>query len=263
MINKFPLPITANIITLNEEVFIGDCIKSLQPYFAQIIVVDSLSTDKTQQIAKDLGVEVVEQKYLGDGKQKAVVEGIAKYDWIFSIDADEFIDEGFKEFLENIDLSKEEIAYSVKRKNFVGKHWIKASGFYPDYVTRLYNRKHSYYEKRVGHAKVIAPKVVKTSAKLVHRTYKNYSEWFERMLFISKRDAVGKFNDGKRARKTDPILRSMWAFFKKYILGCGIFRGLDGFSVAITTAFACYSKYCFMIDLQEEKKHKDIENKNK
>ncbi len=62
--------ITGTIITLNNEHLIGDCITSLKKICNEIIVIDSLSSDKTREIAKELGAKVFEQEFLGDGPQK-------------------------------------------------------------------------------------------------------------------------------------------------------------------------------------------------
>jgi len=86
------MKITANIITLNEEKNIEYVIKSVQEVCDEILVIDSLSSDKTCEIAESLGAKVVKQEYLGDGGQKAFGAPLAKNKWILSIDADERLD---------------------------------------------------------------------------------------------------------------------------------------------------------------------------
>ena len=81
--------ISGTIITLNNEKLITDCIISLKKVCDEIIVLDSLSTDKTAQIAKDLGAKVYFQDFLGDGPQKKLAASYASNNWVFSLDADE------------------------------------------------------------------------------------------------------------------------------------------------------------------------------
>ena len=76
--------ITGTIITLNNEHLIKDCITSLKKICNEIIIVDSLSNDKTREIAKELGVKVFKQEFLGDGPQKKLASTFATNDWIFS-----------------------------------------------------------------------------------------------------------------------------------------------------------------------------------
>ncbi len=81
-------------------------IKSVQTVCDEVLVVDSLSSDRTCEIAESLGAKVVKQEYLGDGPQKAFGEPIAKYDWVLSIDADERLDTNAIEAIKKLDLEK-------------------------------------------------------------------------------------------------------------------------------------------------------------
>jgi glycosyltransferase involved in cell wall biosynthesis len=98
------LKITANIITLNEEKNIEEVIKSVKSVCDEVLVVDSLSSDKTCEIAERLGAKIIKQEYLGDGPQKAFGASYAKNDWILSIDADERLDLNSIEEIKKLDL---------------------------------------------------------------------------------------------------------------------------------------------------------------
>ncbi|BBI47601.1 hypothetical protein HORIV_00220 [Vreelandella olivaria] len=119
--------------------------KITQKVCDEVIVVDSGSTDETVDIAKRLGAIIYHQDYLGDGPQKAFAVAYAKNDWILSLDADERLNEDAINTIQSLSLNDAQIAYSFYRKNYVGNHWIKAAGFYPDTVVRLYNRITSGY----------------------------------------------------------------------------------------------------------------------
>lgn len=81
------LAISGTIITFNEEGHIRDCIGSLYRVCDEIVVVDSLSTDSTVELAEAEGARVILQKYLGEGKQRNITEKHAKNDWILALDA--------------------------------------------------------------------------------------------------------------------------------------------------------------------------------
>ena len=130
------MKITANIITLNEEKNIEAVIKSVQTVCDEVLVVDSISSDRTCEIAESLGAKVIKQAYLGDGPQKAFGAPYASNDWILSIDADERLDLNSIEEIKKLDLENSSYdAYSFARKTFVGKSYIKL--WYPDRVARL------------------------------------------------------------------------------------------------------------------------------
>ena len=147
------MKITANIITLNEEKNIEEVIKSVQTVCDEVLVVDSLSSDRTCEIAESLGAKVIKQAYLGDGPQKSFGAPYASNDWILSIDADERLDLNSIEEIKKLDLENSSYdGYSFARKTFVGKNYIKI--WYPDRVVRLYNRKKCSFSTAKGHARV-------------------------------------------------------------------------------------------------------------
>lgn len=249
--------ITATVITLNEAENIKDCILSLQKVCDEIIVVDSLSSDDTVRIAEELGARVYKQAYLGDGPQKDFGVQYAKNDWILSLDADERLEDDAVSIIQQLDLENtEHDAFAFRRRNFVGKHWIKAAGFYPDAVVRLYNKNKARYLPKKGHSSVEAKNPEYLDAHLTHFTYKDYAHWMERIDALSSRDAWAMYERGKKVTKLTPTLHAVAAVIRKLIFKGGIFQGVDGMTVTITTAFHAYMKYLKLIELYEQKKSK-------
>ena len=247
--------ITGIVITLNEENNIKDCILSLQKVCDEIIVVDSLSSDSTISIAKDLGAQVLEQKYLGDGPQKDFGVDHAKNDWILSLDADERLEDDAVNFIKNIDFTNtSHDGFGFRRRNFVDQHWIKAAGFYPDSVVRLYNRNKARYLHKKAHSSVDAKHPKYIDAHIIHFTYENYAHWVERINTLSTRDAWAMYERGKKVNKLTPITHTISAIIRKLIFKGGIFQGTDGLTVTVTTAFHVYMKYLKLIDLYEKDK---------
>lgn len=247
------MKITANIITLNEENNIEEVIKSVQTVCDEVLVVDSLSSDKTCEIAKSLGAKVIEQSYLGDGPQKAFGESIAKYDWILSIDADERLDSNAIEAIKDIDLDNTEYeGFSFARKTFVGDNFIKL--WYPDRVTRLYNRNKCGYSKIKGHAKVETNNVKDLDADMLHYSYEDYVHMIRTTEKFIKRGAQISYDTGKRASVWDPIVHGIGALFKALILKGGAFHGIHGWNVAVISAFSSYMKYALMLDMEKNDK---------
>lgn len=248
--------ISATIITLNEERHIGACISELQKFCAEIVVVDSDSSDRTVEIAKSLGARVFNQQFLGDGPQKALAARHAKYDWILSIDADESFEEGAIDKIKQMVL-KPNFMYAFRRKNYVGNHWIRAAGFYPDYVVRLYNRNFANYDNNRMHGKVVGVRACKLPLHLIHHTYRDYSHWLDKINFLSSKDAWGSRDRARTVTSFTVISRSCFAFFKKLILRGGIFQGLDGWTVAMTTALKTHMKYLKLMEYHEQQAAKN------
>lgn len=129
------------IITLNEEAHLARCIQSV-PFAQEIIVLDSKSTDKTQEIATNLGARVIQQPFLGyrDQKQKALE--YATQPWVISLDADEALSPGLQEEIKKIITEGHGFdGYKMPRCSFYLNRWIKHGGWYPDFQTRFFKEK--------------------------------------------------------------------------------------------------------------------------
>ena len=245
--------ITGTIITLNAEKYIERAIKSLQSICDEVVVLDSESTDLTRDIAAKSGAKVFIQSFLGDGDQKKEASKFSKNNWIFSMDADEYLADDLVEFIKEINLNDDYDSYSFRRKNFCGDEWIKAAGFYPDEVTRLYDKTKVNYDTRADHAAVASIKKYKTKTHIIHNTYESMEEWINKMNFRSSMSAQQLYKDGVKASSIRPITRCIFAFFKKLIIKGGIIQGKNGFKVALTTMFNTYLKYTKLNDLYNKK----------
>ena len=216
------------------------------------MVVDSLSNDRTCEIAESLGAKVIKQAYLGDGPQKAFGATYASNDWILSIDADERLDLNAIEEIKNLDLENSSYdAYSFARKTFVGKNYIKL--WYPDRVTRLYNRKKCGFSIAKGHAKVETKNIKDLKADMLHYSYDDYVHMVRTTEKFIKRGAILALEDGQEANNFDPIIHGVGALFKTLVLKGGMFHGINGWNVAVISAFSSYMKYAVMLDMQKQK----------
>jgi glycosyltransferase involved in cell wall biosynthesis len=244
------MKITANIITLNEEKHIEAVIKSVQEVCDEVLVIDSLSTDRTCEIAESLGAKVIQQAYLGDGPQKAFGAPLAKNEWILSIDADERLDTNAIEAIKKLDLDSTPYdAFSFARKTYVGKAFIKL--WYPDRVTRLYKRSACGFTTAGGHARVDTQNVKTLEADMLHYSYADYGEMIKTSHKFITRGARIAHAEGKRASTFDPFFHGAGALFKALVLKGGAFHGVNGWNVAVISAFSSYMKYALILEMQE------------
>jgi glycosyltransferase involved in cell wall biosynthesis len=247
-------PITGIVITLNEQSRIADCVDSLKRVCDEIIVVDSLSQDDTVRIAEARGARVLTQAYLGDGPQKAHGVPYASHDWILALDADERLDDDAVAAIQTLALDTPDIAYRFNRRNFCGNHWVKAAGFYPDKVVRLYNRTTSGYLPKKAHSSVKSPRIEDTGTHIRHFTYENLSHWMQRIDQLSTRDAWAMKERGVGPSPWRPTLHAASAVLRKLLLKGGLLQGTDGMTVAITTAFHAFMKYAKLNELHEQER---------
>ena len=221
------------IIIKNAEKHIKNAIQSAL-FADEILVLDSGSTDKTCDIAKELGAIVEHQEWLGFGRQKNKAVELASNDWVFVLDADEQITEQLKD--EIIQTLKKPISdgFQIARlNNFFGRD-IKTCGLYPDYTIRLFNRKKGLFNDLPVHESVqIQGKVSKLKNHMTHMAYETIEE------FIAKQNRYSSLNPKKRSL-FKALLSPLWTFFKLYFIKRGFLDGKHGFIIAVL-----YSQYTF------------------
>jgi len=242
--------ITATIITLNEEKHIKDVIENVQSVCDEVIVVDSFSTDKTVEIAKSLGAEVIEQKYLGDGGQKAFCEQFSTNKWILSIDADERLTQEAIDYIKMMDLDNTSFdGFSFRRQSFIGQKYIRQ--WYPDRVVRLYNREKCGYNTEGEHGKVQTENFQDLDVDMLHYSFTDFGMLVRKADRFAVNLAHVRYKEGKRASWYDPFVHGFGAFFKGMIIKGGILGGAQEWHVAFASAYNSYMKYVIMLELQE------------
>ena len=143
------------IITFNEEKNIERCLKSVQEIADEIIVLDSFSSDKTEEICKKNNVSFYQHEFDGHIQQKNRVMNMANNDYVLSLDADECLDEALTEEIKKIKDNSTHKAYQFNRlTNYCGK-WIKHCGWYPDVKLRIWDKNIARWGGINPHDKVI------------------------------------------------------------------------------------------------------------
>jgi glycosyltransferase involved in cell wall biosynthesis len=241
--------ITVTIITVNEEENIKDCIESAWKVADEIIVVDSLSTDSTSEIAKNLGARVFEQSYLGDGLQKDFGVQFANNDWILHLDADERIDEQMVAEIRGINYVETPYdAYAFRRKNYIGSRWQKV--WYPDYMIRLYHKDRCRFSPMIGHTSLTTKNYCKMKGNIIHYSFKDLSDCLVRAAKYSKRDAKVLFENNREVSAWDPVVHGTASFLKFFFLKKGFIYGLDGLTASLLGALRSYLKYAHIIEMR-------------
>ena len=164
------IKISAVIISRNEVDRIGDCIQSLQALTDDIVVVDSGSTDGTQDKARDLGANVFEIGWNGYGANKNFGHTKTQNDWILSIDADESLSPKLVEEIQNTKLNSGNV-YAIDRQNYYLGKKINHSGWSPDWVLRIFNKNEVKWNENLVHEKLVLSenvKVLRLKHKLIH-----------------------------------------------------------------------------------------------
>lgn len=254
--------ISGIITTLNEEANIADAIRSLQQVCNEVVVVDSESTDRTVEIARELGAKVYLQKYLGDGIQKNVALQYVTNLWVLSIDADERLSDELVAWIRSTDFETTPYdGFAVRRRNYIGSRWVKCCGWYPDHLVRLYRHDKLRFRDVKQHAFVPTNNTLKIKADLIHYRYKNSGELFSKPARnYSTRGAKILYLQGKKANAFTPFWHGTAAFFSNYFLRGGILGGVDGFTLSLAIACNSYMKYAKLLEYQRDEQVRNAEN---
>jgi len=240
------MKISATIITLNEERNIERCIRSLQDVADEIIVLDSFSTDKTEEICKGLGVRFEKRKWEGYSPSKNYLNGLAQFDYILSIDADEALDDQLKQSILDLKKLNDPEVYSVNRMtNYCGK-WIKHSGWYPDVKVRLFPKNGSNWDGEIVHEELVYPanlEVVQLKGHLEHYSYYSFEGHRSRADKYSALTAQKMHDKGKKASALKPYISALGRFVSMYIIKRGFLDGAMGFKIAWISAQSNVFKY--------------------
>lgn len=249
------MKISGLVITYNEQKNIGKCIDELFKVCDEVIVVDSLSTDSTVEIAKQKGATVVLQSFLGDGPQRIFGLSYCKNDWILNLDADEILATDARDFVLSGEFMKQDFdAYAFSLYNYMEGKLIDFSGWYPDKTTRLFNKKTASPSEDKVHQRVNGIKKTSVNVHIQHYAWENFGQLISKKNQYSSWHAQQLFDEGVRVGAYKPILNATVSLVRCYFFKKGIFNGLDGFSFAIIQAFFTYMKYAKLIKIQKNNK---------
>jgi glycosyltransferase involved in cell wall biosynthesis len=250
------MKITATVITFNEEHNIAKALESLS-WADEIIVVDSQSTDRTVEIARQFTDRVFVRPWPGYSAQKNFAAEHARNDWIFSLDADERISPELAEEIKKLKLSDllELAAFEMPRLTLYLDRWIKHSGWHPDYKLRLYDRKRARWRGDFVHESLdVNGHVKRIDGEILHYTVRNASEHHLRMDRYTTLAAEQLFSQGKHVSLGSLLLSPAAVFLRSYIFKLGFLDGIPGLAIA---RFAAHYEFLKNLKLWEMRMKRD------
>ena len=237
------------IITKNEADNIRACLESVK-WADEVIVVDSGSSDDTVNICKALGARVhVTSDWPGFGIQKNRALSYATGEWVLSLDADERVTPELRSEIEStVSDPHGHAGFRIPRlSSFCGRH-MRHSGWYPDFVTRLFLRGAARFSDDLVHESVIVNgKVGELRQPLLHETFHDLEELLAKMNHYSTAGALMLSEKNKTATLKKAVGHAAWAFFRTYFLRAGFLDGREGFMLAVSTAESTYYRYAKLL----------------
>lgn len=240
------------IITKNAASQLAACIASV-PFADEVLVVDSGSTDSTVMLAGELGARVVQQEWLGYGRQKQYAVELAAHDWVLCLDADEQLSPELARSIEKALAAPSFAAWAFPRRNrFMGRYLRHGEG-YPDLSLRLFDRRQGRWSFDPVHEKVVLQEGTRQGrlhGDLLHDSAESLESYLAKQNHYTTLAAERAYAAGKNATWLHLLLSPLLRFIRFYFLRLGCLDGLPGLVHISIGCFNSFSKYAKLKELQ-------------
>lgn len=257
------IPISAIVITKNEEANLPDCLAALA-WADEVLVVDSFSTDATVAVARDLGARVVQHPFQDYAAQRNFAQSQAAHDWVLFVDADERVTGELRDEIRALAASgrlADANAYHFQRIHLILGKWFpdlatrrvtekQRAAIRRGEVARLFDRRQAMWERPLHEiVNVPEPHGVLDGA-LLHYANTNLSRVFEPLNDYTDREAAHLYRAGpRRVSVLEATLRGFRTFLYVYFAWNWWRRGEAGLLMAINLGFAKFLNYAKLGEL--------------
>ena len=231
------------IVAKNEEQNISECVRSAR-FADEVIVLDSGSTDRTVELARAAGAQVVQADWPGYGPQNNRGIDRATGDWFFILDADERISEALAREIRQAIEGDAFDCYRVPRISMFAGRFMHHGGWRPDYTWRLARRGHGRFTEHFLHAHMqVQGRRGTLRESIVHYSYRSMEAVLEKLDRYSSGGARDMAERNRKGSLGKAIAHGGWAFLRSYVLQRGFLDGRFGFMLAVFNAETTYYRY--------------------
>ena len=250
------MSLSAVLITKNEGHNLADCLETLK-FCTEIIVVDSGSTDDTVEVARRFTSKVFQKSWTNFAEQRNYAASLATQPWIFSIDADERVSSALAAELQSLVANPQgHTAFAVPRKTFHFGRWIAHGGWYPNYVTRLFQRDAGRWDGGELHEFwTTAGRQGQLTNALDHYSFRDLADQVARNNRYSSLGAVVLRKQGQSFSFLRLAGKTVSKFFETYFLKKGFLDGLPGFIIAVSAAYSVFLKWAKLWEMERTASH--------
>ena len=243
------------VITRNEESNILRCLRSLE-FCDEIIVVDAESQDRTRELALTLTPHVVNQSWLGYSAQKNFADGLARGEWVLSVDADEVVSVELRREIQNL-LEKRpaEDAFTVPRRTMHLGRWIRHGGWYPNRLVRLFRKeKGAWLGADVHERWETTGTVGALDSDLIHYSFDGLTDQVSRNNRYSSLGAQHLKRGGRQFGLAMLLFKPLSKFLETYVIKRGFLDGYPGFIISISASYSVFLKWAKLWEMENEKR---------
>jgi len=236
--------LSAILIAHNEESDLPQALESLEGVADEIVLVDGGSTDRTAEIARAAGARVFERAFTNFADQKNFAAAQAAHDWVLSLDCDEALSPELRRSLlawkfEEPALHGYEI---VRLTNYLGG-WVRHSGWYPDWIVRVYHRGHGQFAGTIHESVRLDGPAGRLEGRVNHYNVRTYAEHLAKIDAFTTIAARDMYDRGQNHWRAGMLIAASYTFFQRLVLQAGFLDGRRGRLIAWTSARYVWLKY--------------------
>jgi glycosyltransferase involved in cell wall biosynthesis len=249
---------TLSVITLtkNEELNIAECLESVA-WADEIIIIDSGSSDRTIELARQYTSNVTVLPWLGYGAARNKGLARSRSDWILWLDADERVTEDLsREIRTIVERDDQSVAgYEIARRAYFCGKWIRHGGWYPSRVVRLFRRDRARFSEHRVHERVLVEgRLGRTRFDLMHYTDRDLEHYFTKFNLYTSLAAHDMLEAGRGFSVLNLVVRPLFQFVKMYVLRLGFLDGIHGFVLCVASSAYVFTKYAKLWELRKTEK---------
>lgn len=238
------MKVTAVVCARDEEHNIVPCLESLTWADRQLVFLDSRTADRTEELARDAGSEVIRHPFQNFAQFHNAAMDRVETRWVFFVDADErATPELAREVRLVIDSDPEEVAWEVPRHNYIFGRLTLGAGWYPDYQTRLLRRDRTHWERPVHEVVVPDGPVGQLENPLIHYNYEDLADFITRQERYTEIDVGILAEQGVQPRFYTPYSQAIRHFWWRFVTLRGIRDGFHGLRLSLLMAYYEGMKY--------------------
>ncbi|EOU2463274.1 glycosyltransferase family 2 protein [Vibrio navarrensis] len=250
------------LIVKNEASNLDACLKTVEGWVDEIVILDSGSSDETEAIARKYTDKFfVNTAWPGFGPQRRLAQQHIESDYLLWLDADERVTPELKDsILQAVKRNESNTLYSMCRLSWVFGRYIRHCGWYPDRVVRLYPTKLTQYDDALVHEKVEisgSMQVKELQGDAIHYTYNDLHHYLVKSAGYAKAWAEQREKRGKKSSISEGVVHAIACFVKMYIVKAGFLDGKQGFLLSLLSAHSTLVKYADLWIRTSTEKPKD------
>jgi glycosyltransferase involved in cell wall biosynthesis len=248
--------ISAILVVKDEHDRLPDALASVL-WADEIVVVDTGSTDGTQDLALAAGAHVVSVPWEGFVKSRNRALQEARFDWVLFLDADERVTPELRDEIRNATREDGSVSLAGLRmprlSHFLGRP-IRHGTWYPDFQLRVGRRSRGLRAEggRVHESLVVDGPVGKLKTPLIHHPYRDVSDALRKAGYYARLAADDRHDKGQRGSAAGLFVRPAFEFFRCFVLKVGFLDGYKGFAVAFLHAASYFLRAAFLLEIERQ-----------